>query len=560
MKNLKWLILVVPLVAMGLAVPLVAQPACFHGIDLQKSATSPVEIGSPYEVAFLIENDELAEDTLMVTSLVDTVHASGGDTDSGNILASLTWTFTGTASMVGNNMVLPPGTSATSDPFSFYTVVEADFNLTNHTLPDTVAIKWQDLCDSVLECENCNNEPNQDATAPSQALVTAPLPCLNVEKTVDCPISMPGQTITHHITITNCGPGPLTKTAIFDTVSGIGDISITPPASCDALDAGQSCSFDVDFIVPDPFPGIGVENIVSAVYTDTFQQQVDANDSVSVAIIHPNFTVTKSCLTQDVPAGGSVIFDVNIVNTGDIALDFTSNEPGDGGLLASFSLDPGKNITDTVSVLSPGGDVFNQIIVEANLPDALCFQLPCNIVKEANDTCQGEVTGGATRTLGFWKTHCDYTEHILVEHCGGSLNLGWITLNDVNDVMGLLFANPANNSDKSKRCDTLTATNAAKCRIMPSKQAVAALLNSCLDNGASLPDVNIPGILRGTDCTAIKNLGDLLDDFNNSGDDIAIIDNDGELIGHATPRDCAAIANLKKVDCIVVNTTVRRHR
>ena len=56
------------------------------------------------------------------------------------------------------------------------------------------------------------------------------------------------------------------------------------------------------------------------------------------------------------------------------------------------------------------------------------------------------------------------------------------------------------------------------------EQAVAALLNSCLDNGASLPDVNIPGILGGTDCTAIKNLGDLLDDYNNSGDDIAIIE------------------------------------
>ncbi len=529
------------LIVMGLVSPLAAQIEV-HGISFTKGAVSPVQVGDPYESGFVISNTvDTALDTLHVTALVDTVHASAGDVNSGNILSALTWTFNGGAQFIGvNHLELPPGSSVSSlaNPFSFYTTVTGDFFLPNHVLVDTAVITWHDTCDG--NSTNCNElERNSDTV--SQATVTAPLPCLDVEKTVDCAISAPGQIITHHITITNCGPGPLTKSAIFDTVSGIGDISISPPASCDALDPNQSCSFDVDFTVPDPFPGVGIENIVSAVYTDTFQQQVDANDSVSVCIIHPDFTVTKSCLTDPLQEGQSALFNITITNTGDIPLDFTTNEPC---LPASFQLQPGGVTNVEVSRPFDSNGVFNSITVDANLPDDLCFQLPSNIVKEANDRC--DVEGGATRTLGFWKTHCEYTEHVFTVHCGGSISLGWIPpITNINDLLGVLFANPAKTSGGAKR-DAL-----CQARVITSKQAVAALLNNCLDNGATLPKTpaEIAAILAGTNKTAIKQLGELLDVYNNSGDDITIIDDDGFLFGRATPRVCAASARVGVVDC-----------
>ncbi len=371
------------------------------------------------------------------------------------------------------------------------------------------------------------------------------LPCIQVEKTVDCDISTPGQTITHHITITNCGPNTLTKMAITDTISGVGDIIFDAPTSCDTLDPGQSCSFDVDYLIPDSYPGLGIENIVGVFYQDQFCQEVDANDSVTVCIIRPDFTVTKSCLTDPLEQGQSALFNITITNTGDVALDFTTNEPE----LPPFTLDPSQSTNVEVSRLFDPDGVFNSITVDANLPDDLCFQLPCNIVKEANDRC--DVEGGATRTLGFWKTHCEYTEHVFTQHCGGPFDLGWIQVADINDILGVLFANPANNSDDSKRSALCQA------RVIASKQAVAALLNNCLDNGASLPKTpaEITAILGGTNKTAIKQLGELLGMYNNSGDDITIIDNDGFLFGNATPRDCAAIANIEVADCITQTVT-----
>jgi hypothetical protein len=380
------------------------------------------------------------------------------------------------------------------------------------------------------------------ALGPASPLIAVDgLPCIQVEKVVDCNISMPGQTVTHHITITNCGPITMTKSYIFDTILGVGDVSITPPASCDTIEPGQSCSFDVDYLIPAQYPGCCIENKVSVIYTDGFQHDVDVNDSATVCLVHPDFTVTKSCLTDPLERGQSALFDVTITNIGDIALDFTTNEPC---MPASFQLQPAESITIEVSKPFDPEGVFNSITVDANLPDELCFQLPCNIVKEACAKCG--VKKGATRTLGFWKNHCEYTEHVFTVHCGGSISLGWIPpITDINDVLGVLFANPAQTSGGVKR-DAL-----CQARVIASRQAVVALLNNCLDNGAILPKTpeQIAAILAGINKNNINKLNGLLDKYNNSGDDIAIIDDDGFLFGNATPRDCAAMARVGVVDC-----------
>src|SRR5215217_7060787 len=72
-----------------------------HGISVTKGCVSLVMIGEAYSCSFTIRNNvDEAHDTATVNSLVDTVHAAGGDQSSGNIFSTL-------------NLVLLQGTAAT---------------------------------------------------------------------------------------------------------------------------------------------------------------------------------------------------------------------------------------------------------------------------------------------------------------------------------------------------------------------------------------------------------------------------------------------------------------
>jgi hypothetical protein len=88
---------------------------------------------------------------------------------------------------------------------------------------------------------------------------------------------------------------------------------------------------------------------------------------------------------------------------------------------------------------------------------------------------------------------------------------------------------------------------------------LAAILNTGLDNGAVVPD---DPEHPGTDLiTAMRNaLADgnrkeilrlipLLDDYNNSGDDVAIVDNDGMTAGRADPKLAREVADTSIADC-----------
>ena len=109
--------------------------------------------------------------------------------------------------------------------------------------------------------------------------------------------------------------------------------------------------------------------------------------------------------------------------------------------------------------------------------------------------------------------------------------------------MGIFWANKARNSDRSKR-DPL-----CKAKEIASFQAVAAVLNSGLENGAPLPVslAEIQSILGGEDINAIKALGKTLDSYNNSGDRVPI---DSPVpIGKANPKGAKLAANIPFADC-----------
>jgi hypothetical protein len=295
-------------------------------------------------------------------------------------------------------------------------------------------------------------------------------------------------------------------------------------------------------------------NVVTVQYVDTPPATtppmtplvVSDADNASVDLVHPDFTVTKSCMEiGPVPPGSSVTFRIVVTNTGDVALDFWEASME----IAPFSLAPGGVYQEDVFRVVGDTDEYNTVIFTATLPVELGLD---NVIgpKEATAFCPVEVEG-ATRTLGFWKTHCIYAQHVFEVHCGGPFDLGWIQITSIEDMMGVFYANVAKNSDGSMRSDL------CKARINPSWQAIAALLNNCLHNGAPLPvsPAEIAAILGGTDIIAIRQLGDLLDNYNNSGDDVAIVDLDGYIWGSATPKACRAEANIAFADCEAKATT-----
>jgi hypothetical protein len=152
----------------------------------------------------------------------------------------------------------------------------------------------------------------------------------------------------------------------------------------------------------------------------------------------------------------------------------------------------------------------------------------------------------ATRTQGFWASHFDYTSHIFTEHLGGSIDLGWVTIDSIEDLFGMFYANLAKTADGDQRCELNMA------RVKAAQQALAAILNSALDNDTMLPSGyslgEIAAILGGDDIDAINELQMVLDAYNNSNDDVEIEDDDGTPIGTADPKAAKEIADITIAD------------
>jgi hypothetical protein len=82
----------------------------------------------------------------------------------------------------------------------------------------------------------------------------------------------------------------------------------------------------------------------------------------------------------------------------------------------------------TVTVIKPGTTVFisaDEAVVYCSDPLGLDIT-PAN----GYDTEEGSVdieVGGATRTIGFWKTHLNFTTYVFTNYTGSSIDLDWKT-------------------------------------------------------------------------------------------------------------------------------------
>jgi len=160
--------------------------------------------------------------------------------------------------------------------------------------------------------------------------------------------------------------------------------------------------------------------------------------------------------------------------------------------------------------------------------------------------------GDATRTPGFWMTHCDFTQHVFAAHLGSYIDLGWRELYTPADVFGMFWANTAKESDGEKRSKLCQA------KVIGSFQLTAAILNTGLENGAVVPIDPVTGLdlitamrnaLSGDDRDEILRLKDLLDTYNNSGTEVDIVDACGYPVLPADPECAKALADITIADC-----------
>ena len=250
-----------------------------------------------------------------------------------------------------------------------------------------------------------------------------------------------------------------------------------------------------------PTTRIRLTNTVTVHYNPVgFPNDITDSDSESIDIVHPSFTITKDCLTQTVPAGGSAIFEIVVTNTGDVALDFVLDEeanwfdiPGDafpgapanlsvGGGETHFRLAAGEYQHFDITLVAGSGPIVENEVNDGGLPAS--FGLDNVLTDSANDSC--DVAGGATRTPGFWQTHVSYTTHVFEDHLGGTIDLGWKILDDPSEVFGMFWANNAKESDGSRR------NKVCQAQVIGSFQLLAAILNTGLDNGAAFRSIRSP--------------------------------------------------------------------
>jgi len=142
--------------------------------------------------------------------------------------------------------------------------------------------------------------------------------------------------------------------------------------------------------------------------------------------------------------------------------------------------------------------------------DGSNYEFSCS----AQVVCRPPLTeGGATRTIGYYKTHAGALAQCLA---AGPIDVGFTTVRTVAEANALLWANPGGLKEVDKARATLA------------RQAVGATCNVRLfgtgDGGAVAAAV---AALAGRSCAAMNASNSALDAFNNSGDEIAFPDGVG---------------------------------
>ena len=159
-------------------------------------------------------------------------------------------------------------------------------------------------------------------------------PCIDVNKTVDPTVAIPGEEVTYTYTICNCGDVNLTLTAVDDNV--LGDlISFVPAAGLvlnggvynaqGQLQAGECTTFTVPYTVQegDPDPLCNLVTVTGVDFIGGPAGTVTDTDPACLDLVEPNIMIVKEC-NEFSKVGDVIDYDVTITNTGSTDLQILS--------------------------------------------------------------------------------------------------------------------------------------------------------------------------------------------------------------------------------------------
>ncbi len=367
---------------------------------------------------------------------------------------------------------------------------------------------------------------------------------------MDCDVSKVGDEVTYTICIENCGDANLINVVVTDDL--LGDPLAGFPS---VLEPGDPCCIDFPYTIQlsdEPGPVVNQAHVTAIDECDGETQVSDDSEEVTVELVHPELTLEKSCLQEPVEPGGVASFRITVTNTGDVCLvvDVCDLTDPNQCFAENMVMQPDDSGSCDVFLDVPEDTTASEIINMVTASWSICDGGDClPNTGTVNDETPCSISGGATRTPGFWKTHTLFTDHVLTVHCGGLIDLGFAQLMSIEEVCAYFWANKSKDEDGNKRSELCRA------RLHASFHAIAANLNNCVPSGGGIPipPAEIAAILGGEDIGAIKALAGELAAYNESGDDVALVDPCAEP-GSATPQVCKGY-DQSIVDCNEVTIT-----
>jgi len=281
-------------------------------------------------------------------------------------------------------------------------------------------------------------------------------PCIDITKSVDYEMIIPGHTVTYTFNVTNCGDVDLMDVSVYDDVLDktfyLGGDGILSP--------GEWWNFTDTYVVP-VMSGELVNTATASGWVHDDHGEVTDTDTATVLVVNPCIDITKSVDYEMIIPGHTVTYTFNVTNCGDVdlmdvsvyddVLDKTFYLGGDG------ILSPGEwwNFTDTYVVPVMSGELVNTATASGWVHDdhgevtdtdtaTVLVVNPCIDIEKS--VWNGEEWVDADEATGPFMAQGDGTVKFLINvtNCG-DIELHDITVwdSDLNDYVTLPFTSLA---------------------------------------------------------------------------------------------------------------------
>ncbi|MFJ6197286.1 beta strand repeat-containing protein [Micromonospora sp. NPDC092111] len=211
------------------------------------------------------------------------------------------------------------------------------------TITGTITVRKPDPGDKIITNTIGTAAPGSNCPAGSPApactfTVDVLVPGLTIVKTADAPSTTPGGTVTYTVTATNTGQTPYVGTTLTDSLSGLladatynadatatsGTLLYTAPNLVWSGDLAVGALVSITYTVTVGGSQAGGRNLTNTVTSDAQDNNcpvggTDPRCTVTLAILIPGLTITKSADTSTATVGDTVTYTVTVANTGQTA-------------------------------------------------------------------------------------------------------------------------------------------------------------------------------------------------------------------------------------------------